>query len=128
MGPGINGTEPTRQRKVVAGPTAGMASVLDLALLGGLFAVHTLIAAVMVRFFRIRLNTDAGAAVYSLVFVPVVLLVTTLVVTGLLGIGADLGCGAVVVGLLIGAPFVFGATVDVLYQPSPREYDLPETR
>jgi hypothetical protein len=105
-----------------------MVSVLDLALLGVLFGVHTLVAAVMVRFFRIRLTTDAGAAAYSLVFVPVVLLVTTLVFTGLLGLGADLGSGAAVVGLLIGAPLVLGATVDVLYQPDPEEYELPETR
>jgi len=105
-----------------------MASVLDFALLGGLAVVHTFLAAVAVRFFRIRLETDLGSALYAVAFVPVLLLLSTLLVTGVLGVGPDLGSGVAVLGLLVGAPLAVGATVDLLYYPAPEEYDLPETR
>jgi hypothetical protein len=104
-----------------------MATVVNLVLFGVVLAVHTLIAAVMVRFFRIRLKTRWGAAVYAAALIPVVLLATTLVFTGVFGIGVDLGSPAAVLGVMIGMPLTLGATIDVLYVPSPEEYELPET-
>jgi hypothetical protein len=105
---------------------ASMASVLDFALVGVVFAVHTVLAAVLTRFFRIRLHTRLGAAAFTAFFVPVVLVMTTIAAFSV-GVGVDLGTPAVALGLLVGLPLVLGVTIDVLYVPSPEEYDLPET-
>jgi hypothetical protein len=103
-----------------------MVSALDVALVVAVFGGHTVLAAVMTRFFRIRLHTRLGTVAYTLFFVPVVLLVTTMAAFSL-GVGVDLGSPAVVVGLLVGLPMSLGVTIDVLYVPTPEEYDLPET-
>jgi hypothetical protein len=105
-----------------------MVSVLSLVLFGAVLVFHTLIAAVMTRFFRIRLNTQWGYVVYSFLLVPVVLFVSTLVFTGILSIGVDLGSPATALGVMIGMPMALGFTIDTLYVPPPEEYDLPETR
>lgn len=105
-----------------------MASLLNVVLFGALLVGHTLLAAVMTRFFRIRLRTQWGWVVYAVVGIPFVLVVSTLVFTGVLGIGVDLGTPAAVVAVLVGMPMVLGITVDVLYVPSPEEYELPDTR
>lgn len=105
-----------------------MVSVINLVLFGVVLVIHTLIAAVMTRFFRIRLKTQWGSVVYALLLIPVVLVTTTLIFSGVLGIGVDLGSSAAVVGVMVGMPLALGFTIDVLYIPSPEEYDLPDTR
>lgn len=100
--------------------------VVGLLLTGVVLAVHTLVAAVMTRYFRIRLSTDWGAVLYTLLFVPVVLVVLTQVFTGVLGIGPDLGSAVTVLAVMVGLPLAVGVTVDVLYVRPPEEYDLPE--
>jgi hypothetical protein len=101
-----------------------MVSVVNLALLGAVLVINTLIAAVMTRFFRIRLKTRTGAVIYSLLLVPFVLFVTTMlfgaVIPGNLGV-------PVLLGIWIGMPLVLGFTIDVLYVPPPEEIELPET-
>jgi hypothetical protein len=101
-----------------------MVSVLNLALLGVVLVINTLIAAVMTRFFRIRLKTRTGAVIYALLLIPVVLFVTTMlfgaVIPGNLGV-------SVLLGLWIGMPLVLGFTIDVLYVPPPEEIELPDT-
>ncbi|ADQ66245.1 hypothetical protein GL213_03200 [Halogeometricum borinquense] len=105
-----------------------MASVLNLVLFGVVLVVHTLIAAVMTRFFRIRLKTQWGYVIYSLLLIPVVLFVTTLVFSGILQIGPDLGDTTTAFGVMIGMPLALGFTIDTLYVPPPEEYELPETQ
>ena len=105
-----------------------MASVLNLALFGVVLGVHTFVAAVMTRFLRLRLDTQWGTALYAAVLVPLVLGVLTLVFTGVLGIGPDLGSELAVLGVMVGMPFALGATIDVLYMEPPEEYELPQTR
>jgi multisubunit Na+/H+ antiporter MnhG subunit len=56
-----------------------------------------------------------------------VLLATTFVFSGVLGLGPALGSPVLVLVVLIAAPLALGALVDVLYVPPPEEYDLPET-
>lgn len=102
-----------------------MASLVNLVLLGGIFAIHTALAAVMTRFFRLRMKTKFGAVLYALFFIPVALFVTTLVFTGVMGIGVDLGSSAAALGFMIGMPLALGFTIDVLYIPAPDEVDLP---
>jgi heme/copper-type cytochrome/quinol oxidase subunit 1 len=106
-----------------------MASVLDFVLVGVVFAVHTAIAAVMTRFFRIQLETRAGAATFVAFLIPVTLVLTTLLFTGVLGVGGGLDLSATaLVATLVGVPLALGVTIDVLYMPTPDEYDLPDTR
>ena len=100
--------------------------VLGLVLTIVVLGVHALVAAVMTRFFRIRLSTDWGTVVYTRLFVPVVLFVLTQLFTGILGIGPNLGSPATVLAVMVGLPLAVGVTVDVLYMRSPEEYDLPE--
>ncbi|MFB6125862.1 MAG: hypothetical protein ABEJ79_00980 [Halolamina sp.] len=105
-----------------------MASAVELVLFLVVLGVHTLLAAVLTRYFRVTLKTTWGRAVYALFIVPVVLLVTTQLFTGLLNIGPQLGGPAVVLAVLIGLPMALGAAVDLLYVPQPEEYELPDTQ
>ncbi|SFR51755.1 hypothetical protein [Halogeometricum limi] len=106
-----------------------MVSVLNLALFGVVLVVHTLVAAVLTRFFRIRLKTQWGYVIYSLLLTPLVLVVTTLVFFGLLPIGAGLNFdGVTLLAISVGMPLALGFTIDTVYVPPPEEYDLPESR
>ena len=105
-----------------------MATALNLLLFGVVLVVHALIAAVMTRYFRVRLATRAGWMIYSALLIPLALVATTLFFTGLLNIGPALGNTAVVLGVLVGMPMALGVTVDVLYVTPPEEYDLPDTQ
>ena len=105
-----------------------MATLLEIFLLVALVAVHTVVSAVMTRFFRIRLETIWGTAFYAVFLIPIVLLVSTLVFTGPFGIGVDLGSPGAVFAILILVPAALGATIDILYVEHPEEYELPETR
>lgn len=103
-----------------------MATVLDFALMGVVFAGNTVLAAVMTRFFRIQLDTRWGVAVYTGFLVPVALVVTTIVAFSL-GVGVNLGSTTVALALMVGLPMGLGVTIDVLYVAAPEEYELPET-
>ncbi len=116
-----------RRGEVDAVPTSGMATVLNLVLFGGVLVLHTLVAAVSTRFFRIRMGTQWGSVLYALLVTPLLLLVSTLLFTGVLGIGVNLGNSATAVGVMIGLPLALGFTIDVLYMPTPDEYDVPDT-
>ena len=103
-----------------------MASVLALLGLVVLVAVQAGIAAVLTRVFRVRLATRWGAVVYTVLVTPVVLLATTLLLTGFLGLGPDLGDAATAVFVMIGIPLAIGVTVDYLWMPAPDDVDLPD--
>ena len=103
-----------------------MASALSIALLLALIAGHTLVAAVLTRYFRIALDTRGGAAVFTVTGIPIVLVGSTYVFSGLLGLGPELGSPAIVLTLLIAVPVGLGALIDVLYVPPPGEVELPE--
>jgi len=68
-----------------------MLSIIGFVLFGLVLVGHTLIAAVCTRFFRLRLETQLGWISYALFIPPVILLASTLVVSGVLGIGPNLG-------------------------------------
>lgn len=104
-----------------------MVSALSLALFVVLVGAHTLVAAVLTRFFRITLETPYGAVFFTAVAIPVVLVASTLVFTGVFGIGPEIGDPLVVLAVLVFVPQVLGALVDVLYVPPPESYDLPDT-
>ena len=102
-----------------------MIPVVDLAILAVVLSIHTLLAAVLTRYLRVRLNTTWGRAIYTALLVPVVLLGATLV-TG--QVGPDLDSRAAVLAVLVGLPAALGAAVDLLYVPQPEEYELPDTQ
>jgi hypothetical protein len=104
-----------------------MLSIIGVGLFFVVLAGHTVLAAVLTRFFRLRLETQVGWVLYSLGVIPVVLFVSTLVFTGVLGIGPDLGSPTVAGAVLIGLPLALGLTIDLLYVAQPEEVDLPET-
>lgn len=102
-----------------------MASLLALALTVVVLAVNTLLTAVLARFFRIRLHTQWGWVVYTLVITPVVLTVTTML-SGIV-IPPLFDSAVLLLAVFVGLPLALGFTIDLLYVPPPDEYDLPET-
>lgn len=106
-----------------------MLALFGFVSLVALVALHTLIAGVATRFFRLRLNTSWGAVVYTLVLTPMLLLISMLVFAGVLNVGAgiDIGSPTLLVALLVGLPVVLGAAIDYLYVPSPDDVELPDT-
>lgn len=102
-----------------------MASLLALALTAVVLAGHTLISAVLSRFFRIRLHTQWGWLLYTMLITPVVLTVTTML-SGIV-IPPLFDSVALLLAVFVGLPLALGFTVDLLYVPPPEEYDLPES-
>lgn len=105
-----------------------MVSIISLVLFLFVLGLHTLFAAVLTRFFRLRLKTQIGWVSYTLGIVPVILFLSTLVMTGALAIGPNLGSPTVVFVVMIGFPLAVGITVDLLYVTQPEDVELPETQ
>jgi len=105
-----------------------MLSILGLGVFGGVVVGHTLLAAILIRFFRLRLDTQFGWVLYTMTLIPVALFVSTLIFTGLLQIGPNLGSPTVVFGVMIGLPLAVGLTLDLLYVAQPDEVELPDTQ
>jgi hypothetical protein len=89
---------------------------------------NTAVAALLTRFFRVRLETRVGAAVYTGLLIPVVLLVLTLVFGGVLQLGPDLGSAGAVLALTVLLPLALGVAFDYFWMPAPDEVDLPAAR
>ncbi len=89
--------------------------------------VNTVITAVVIRFFRLRLSTRWGAVVYTLLLVPLVYVATTLVLSGVVGFGGsgirDKGTALILIWVL---PFTLGVSIDLFWMPPPEEIDLPD--
>ena len=104
-----------------------MASLVGVVLFVVVLLLHTLLAAVTTRFFRLRLKTQWGYVVYTFLITPVVLLATSLVFFGVLRIDGGLNLGPpAFLGVAVALPLALGFTIDTLYVPAPEEYDLPE--
>jgi hypothetical protein len=92
-----------------------------------IIAVNTAIAAVLARFFRLRLTTRLGAVIYTVLLVPVVFVVTTLVLSGVLGFGGegmrDTGTALILVWVL---PFTLGYSIHLFWMPPIEEVELPQ--
>lgn len=101
-----------------------MVSVLGVVFILIAVSVQTVLAALLTRLFRVRLDTSWGAVVFAVVIIPVVLTLTTL----LLGrIGPDLGSRGTVIFVMIGVPTALGFTIDYVWMPAPEEVELPAT-
>ena len=104
-----------------------MVSVLGLLGLAVIVAVHTAIAAVATRLLRVRLDSQWGPVVYAVILIPVVLVVSTLVLTGVLGLGPNLGDTGTALFVLVAVPLALGVTIDYVWMPAPEDVELPDT-
>lgn len=88
--------------------------------------INTVITAVVIRFFRLRLSTKWGAVVYTLLLIPLVYVATTILLSGAIGFGGtgvrDRGTALILVWVL---PFTLGLSIDLFWMPPPEEIDLP---
>lgn len=87
--------------------------------------INTAAVALLTRFFRVRLETDWGPVVYSILLTPIVLVIITQILGGL-GFGFDLGSARLVAGMTIVLPLALGITFDYFWMPTPDEVELPE--
>ena len=101
----------------------GIADVIGLAVI---VLANTAIAALLTRFFRVRLQTDWAGPLYAVVLGSIALLATTLVLAGFLALGPNLGSPGVVVGVAILTPLALGMAVDYFWMPAPDDVELPE--
>lgn len=101
-----------------------MAGTLELVGLLVILLVNTAVAALLTRFFRVRMHTQWGSAIYVLLLVPFVLLVLTLVLGSVLG--PNLGSPATVVVVTVVTPASVGVAFDYFWMPSPDDVDLPD--
>lgn len=103
-----------------------MVTVLEAFGLAVILLVNTAAVALLTRFFRVRLHTRWGGALYAILVTPFVLIVSTLFFSGVLGLGPDLGSATAVVALTVVLPMATGLTFDYVWMPAPDEVDLPE--
>lgn len=94
---------------------------------GILLVVHTAIAAITTRFFRIRLSSQWGAALYAAILVPMLLVASTMLLSGPFGIGTAAADRTTALIVVIGIPLTLGVTIDLLWMPHPDEVELPDT-
>lgn len=100
-----------------------MVSVGAIAGLLLLLGANTLLAGIATRFARLWAVSRLGTAAAVLVAVPLVLISSTLVLSGVLGLGIDVGDHAVAWLLAIAFPAALGVTVDYLWVASPEEVE-----
>lgn len=90
--------------------------------------VNTFVVAVAVRFFRLQLDTRWGVAALGLLLIPVVLYATTVLLTGVLGLGGDVGDRNAVLFVAFLAPAILGIAIDLFLRRPPEPVELPERR
>lgn len=102
-----------------------MVSVLALIPALVILVVNTLLAALLTRLFRVRMETAWGAAVLVALFAPVLTIAVTILVGSVAG--PAIGSRGLVVGLFVLVPIALGVTIDVFWMPAPDEVELPAT-
>ncbi|MWG34071.1 hypothetical protein [Halomarina oriensis] len=88
-----------------------------------LVGLNTAIAALLTRFFRVRLDTRWGPVVFTLFITPVVLIAPTLLLGSVVPPVFESPAALIAIALLL--PLTMGVAFDYLWMPSPDEVDLP---
>jgi hypothetical protein len=101
--------------------------IADLVGLAVVVAVNAAAAALGTRVLRVRLSTVWGTAIYVAVLVPFVQVAATLVLTGPLGLGPDLGSPLGVLAATVALPLALGVAFDLFWMPAPDEVEVPDT-
>jgi len=105
-------------------PPAVLGDVVGVLGVAGVVVVHTLLAAVVVRFFRLRLDTQLGWMLYSLLAIPVIYVASALVFLGVLGIGRTLTVDrGTLLAIVWGLPLALGVSLDLFWVPQPEEIE-----
>ena len=102
-----------------------MVSVVDVVGLLVIVGINAGAAALMTRFFRVRLDTDWGPVVFALTIEPVVLTLLVLVLSGIAGLGGNLGSAGLVFGITVVLPMALGVAFDYFWMPAPDDVELP---
>ena len=102
-----------------------MVSVADVVGLLVILGVNTAVAALTTRFFRVRLNTNWGSALYTMLLLPLPLVAVVLLLGGI-GLGPNLGTANAVLGITIVLPMAVGIAFDFFWMPAPDEVDVPD--
>lgn len=91
-----------------------------------IIAINTAIAAVGARFFRVRMSTSWGSAIYTVISIPFVFVITTLALSGALGLGGGVfsSLGSTI-AVTWGYPFAIGVAIDVFWMPAPETVETP---
>jgi hypothetical protein len=100
-----------------------MVSVVEVVGLLIIVGINTAAAALMTRFFRVRLDTDWGPVVFTIVIEPVVLTLILLVLGSALG--PNLNSASLVFGLTVVLPMALGVAFDYFWMPAPDDVELP---
>jgi hypothetical protein len=92
-----------------------------------IMVVNTVLAAVSIRFFRLRLSTQWGAVLYTLVFVPLLYVATTILLSGFVGFGGSGAPNRTTALVLVWViPFSLAVSLELFWMPPPDEVELPE--
>lgn len=102
-----------------------MVSVVGILGLLVIVLLNTAMTALMTRFFRVRMNTRWGGLLYAVMLCPVAMFVVVLVLSGIFGLGLDLGSRELALLITMGLPLVVGITFDYFWMPAPDEVELP---
>ena len=116
----------SRRNQTLRVPTTDMVAVTDVVGILLILGANTALAALLTRFFRVRMKTRWGAVLYALLITPVVQLLVILVLSGIANLGGPVGSAAAVVGLFILLPMALGMAFDYFWQPAPEEVELPD--
>jgi len=116
-----------RHAKDCPSPSERMVSALEFVGLLVVVGVNTAVAAVVTRFLRIRMKTRWGRVVYVALVVPTLVFVSTLALSGVLGLGTALGDRATAILAAFVLPLVLGFSVDLFWMPHPDDVELPDT-
>ncbi len=84
--------------------------------------VNTAIASVLVRFFRLRLNTRGGMVVFSMFLIPLALTVSLLIFGQLPIFGTIDRQSVMLVAILM--PLLLGFVIDLFWMPTPGEVEI----
>lgn len=90
-------------------------------------AINTAVAALATRFLRVRMATQWGTAVYVTLIVPLLEVIVTLVLSGVLGLGSNLGSPSAAFAVAVLLPFALGVAFDFFWMPAPDDVELPDT-
>jgi hypothetical protein len=100
-----------------------MAALADAVGVLAIVAINTALAAVLTRFFRLRLATRWGSALYALALIPVVHLIVLLLASGVLGLGGAMGRATALVVTIV-VPLGLGGAIDVFWMPPPEDVEI----
>jgi hypothetical protein len=104
-----------------------MVTTVGLVGIAVLVLVNAALAAIVTRLFRNRLETEWASAIYAGLGGSFVLLMSTLVLSGIFGIGGNLGSRYTAVLVVIAMPLMLGITFDYFWMPAPDDVELPES-